>query len=308
MATDIQQYANEIHNQVKHKFQRRSIETFRNNDIWAIDLVDVDNISEDNDNIKFLLNIIDLYSRYAYSFPMTSKKASEVLRIFKTLKPLPTHIWADQGSEFFNAEFKKFCKDNNIILYHTYSNKKSVFIERFNRTLKEMMYKYFTEHNTDYYVDQLDNFIDTYNNTRHSRTKKKPIDVYKHGAVPYTKSVSANISVVYKVGDFVRISKYKKTFEKGYTARWSKEVFKIKAVDTSRQPAMYELEDLQGEEIKGKFYAEELQPTQLKDFAIVEKIVDSKTVRGKKMYLVKYDGYDDKFNDWIDQRQLDLIT
>jgi hypothetical protein len=308
MATPIARYADEIHNQVKHKFQRRSVESFNNNDIWAIDLVDVSNLSEDNDNVKFLLNIIDIYSRYAYSFPLKSKKSSEVLRAFKTLDTLPTHIWADQGSEFFNAEFKKFCKDNNIILYHTFSNLKSVFVERFNRTLKEMMYKYFTEHNTDYYLNQLDNFIDAYNNTIHSRTKQKPIDVYKHGKIPYTKPVSANVEASYKVGDYVRISKYKKTFEKGYTARWSKEVFKVKAVDTTRNPAMYEIEDLQGEEVRGKFYAEELQPTALKDFAIVEKIVQRKTVKGKKLYLVKYDGYDDKFNEWLTQSQLDLIT
>lgn len=304
---DITTYANEIHKPVRNKFQRRSVNTFAPNDIWAIDLADVSNIKEDNDNVTFLLNIVDIYSRYAYSFPLKSKKPIDVLNAVKSIGVTPKNIWSDQGTEFYNKEFKKFCKDKEINLYHTYSNLKSVFVERFNRTLKEMMYKYFTEHNTDEYLDVLDDFVKTYNNTKHSRTKQKPIDVYLHGKIPYNKPNIIQGESKYKVGDYVRISKFKKTFEKGYTARWSKEVFQITDVDINQYPAMYTISDLQDEPIEGKFYEEELQPTDLKDFALIDKILQKKKIKGKQMYYVKYDGYDDKFNEWIDGKQLELL-
>jgi hypothetical protein len=298
----------EIHRQARKHFPRRQVDSFEPNEIWSVDLVDMSNISEDNDDIKFLLNIVDLYSRYAYSFPLKSKKAMAILDAFKSLKELPKNIWVDQGSEFYNRDFKKFCKDNNINLYHTYSGLKSVYVERFNRTLKEMMYKYFTEHNTDYYLDVLDDFIKTYNNTVHSRIKVKPVDAYTGRKKPNSVLKLYNkVPPKYKVGDYVRISRVKKTFEIGYTARWSKEVFEISKIDSSSYPYMSDLKDLKDESITGKFYEYEMQPTQLKDFAVVEKILQTKTVKGKKMYLVKYDGYDNKFNEWLNQSQLDKI-
>ena len=104
--TDLEQYATEIHKQARKTFPRREVTTFEPNDIWAADLVDMSNISEDNDNVKFLLNIIDIYSRYAYSFPLKTKKASEILDAFKTLKVLPRNLWIDQGSEFYNRELE----------------------------------------------------------------------------------------------------------------------------------------------------------------------------------------------------------
>ena len=307
--SDLTQYSNEIHKQARKKFPRRQVNTFEPNELWSVDLVDMSNIKEDNDNVTFLLNIIDVYSRYAYSFPLKSKKAIEILRVFKSLKILPKYIWCDMGSEFFNKDFKAFCKSKDITLYHTYSGMKSVYVERFNRTLKEMMYKYFTEHNTDYYLDVLDDFINTYNNTIHSRTKIKPIDVYFNDKKPQSKMKTFNdIQPKFKVGDYVRISRVKGTFEKGYTARWSKEVFEVEKVGKSNYPFMYSLQDLQGDEIVGKFYEQEIQSTNLKDFAVVEKIIKTKTEKGKKLYYVKYDGYDDKFNEWLTQQQLDRIS
>ena len=92
--SDIKTYANEIHKPVKHKYERRNINTYYPNDIWSIDLVDMSNIKEDNDNVTFLLNIIDIYSRYAYSFPLKTNKAEEILKV------LPNNIWSDEGNEF----------------------------------------------------------------------------------------------------------------------------------------------------------------------------------------------------------------
>jgi hypothetical protein len=304
---DVVTYANEIHKPVKRKFDRRSVLAVSPNDIWSIDLLDVANIKEDNDNVTFLLIIVDVYSRYAYAFPLKSKTPRAILNVMRSMKDLPNNIWTDEGKEFYNKEFAKFCKEHDINHYHTFSGIKSAFAERFNRTLREMMYRYFTENNTDEYLNVLDDFIKEYNNRVHSRIKQTPKNVYQGKAKPYKPISFINSEPKYKVGDFVRVSKVKKTFEKGYTARWSKEVFKVDEVDTSRYPTMYQLEDLQGESIDGKFYEDEMQSTNLKDFALVEKILDRKTVKRKKFYLVKYDGYGEKFNEWISEQQLEQL-
>jgi transposase InsO family protein len=111
---DIDQYSKEIHKPVKQKFERRSVYATKPNDIWSIDLVDMSNIKEDNNNVTFLLNIIDVYSRYAYSFPLKSKKPSEILNAIKSIKVTLDNIWSDQGTEFYNKDFKKYCHDNNV--------------------------------------------------------------------------------------------------------------------------------------------------------------------------------------------------
>ena len=309
--SDLKQYALEIHKPAIKKFARRKVNVFFVNELWCADLLDVSNISQDNYNIKFLLNIIDVYSRYVFCFPLKSKKSSEIVNAFKSLKELPHNLWVDEGSEFYNKDFKKFCSQNDINMYHTYSGIKSSFVERFNRTIRQMMYIYFTEHNTDYYLDVLDKMIKSYNNKIHSSIKQKPVDVYNYKTLPYTKYIPTKddipIKPKFKVNDYVRISKVKQTFEKGYTARWSKEVFKIVSIDDSQYPYMYKLEDLNGEDVKGKFYEEELQKTDLKDFSVIEKIIRKKKVNGKYEYLVKWDGYPEKFNSWITEEKLERI-
>ena len=303
------QYSLELHKPALKNFTRRSVETYEPNDIWSIDLIDVSNIKEDNDNINFMLNIIDIYSRFAYCFPIPNKKAITILNCFKTLSVLPRNIWADEGSEFYNKDFLKFCKDNRINLYSTHSGMKSVYVERFNRTLKEILYRYFTEHNTDRYIEILPDIINDYNNKIHSTIKQSPFDVYFNDVKPYTKSINKSLDKpLFKVGDYVRVSLVKRTFEKGYSSRWSKEVFKINSIDDKQNPICYKLVDLLNEDVAGLFYPQELQKTDLKDFAIVKKIIKTKTVKGKKMYLVNYDGYPEKFDEYIDESQLRKLT
>jgi hypothetical protein len=105
------------------------------------------------------------------------------------------------------------------------------------------------------------------------------------------------------VGDFVRISKVKNTFEKGYTNRWSREAFKIKKIDKTSNPVMYELEDLKGEPIIGKFYPQELQITIVPHFKIIDKVISRKKEGNVKMVYVSYDGWAEKFNEWITETE-----
>ena len=147
------------------------------------------------------------------------------------------------------------------------------------------------------YNDKLDDIVNEYNNTKHRATKMKPIDVKDNTYINFDKEVNDN-DPEFKVGDHVRISKYKNIFAKDYTPNWSEEVFVIKEIKNT-VPWTYVIDDYNGEEITVTFYEEELQKIDQQEFRI-EKIIKKK---GDKLY-VKRKGYDNSFNNWIDKKDL----
>ena len=180
-------------------------------------------------------------------------------------------------------------------MYSTHNEGKSVVAERFIRTLKNKVYKYMTSISKNVYIDKLDNIVDKYNNTYHTTIKMKPIDVKDNTYLNVDKEIN-NKDPKFKVGDRLRISKYKNIFAKGYMPNWSEEVFIIKKVKNTI-PWTYVINDLNGEEIIGTFYEKELQKTNQEEFRI-EKVIRRK---GDKLY-VKWKGYDNSFNSWTDKK------
>ena len=171
----------------------------------------------------------------------------------------------DLGKEFYNKIFKGFLKDNNIELYSTNNEEKSCVVERVNRTLKEKISKYFTAYNTTKYYDVLNRIVNEYNNTFHNTIKMTPVegskkenerDIYER----VFKDELCEKKPRYKVGDRVRITRYKGHFEKGYTTKWTSEIFIIDKV-LMTNPITYKLRDKKQEEIIGSFYENELQLT-----------------------------------------------
>ena len=128
----------------------------------------------------------------------------------------PSKIWADKGGEFYNNSFKKWLQEYDIALYSTHNEGKSVVAERFIRTIKDKIYKYMTSISKNVYIDKLDDIVNEYNNTYHRTIKIKPIDVKDSTYINIDKEVNDN-DLKFKVGDHVRISKYKNIFAKGYT-------------------------------------------------------------------------------------------
>ena len=183
---------------------------------------------------------------------------------------------------------------NSIEIYSTHNEGKSVIAERFVRTLKNKIYKYMTSISKNVYIDKLDDIVNEYNNTYHRKIKLKPIDVKGNTYIDFGKDVNDKDSKI-KVGDHVRISKYKNSFAKGYTPNWSEEVFVIKEIKNAA-PWTYVINDLNGEEIIGTFYENELQNTNQEESKI-EKVIEKK---GDKSY-VKWKGYDNSFNICIDK-------
>ena len=170
----------------------------------------------------------------------------------------PSKIWVDHGSEFYNNELKSFLKENDIEMYSTFNEGKSVVAERFIKTLKNKIYKHMTTVAKNLYIDDLDDIVKKYNNTFHSLIKMKSKDVTDDSFIEYSEETNEK-DPKFKVGDNVRISKYKNIFAKGYTPNWF-EVFVVNKVQNT-VPWTYLINDLNGEEIKGRFCKKEFQKT-----------------------------------------------
>ena len=174
--------AEELHKPLIKNFNKRKGYSLQFKDnIWGIDLADMQSLSRKDKDIKYLLCAIDLYSKYAFVIPLEDKKGISIVnafnKIIKQYNKKPNKIWVDQGGEFYNNNFKKWLSDNDIIMYSTYNEGKSVVAERFIRTLKNKLYKHMTATGNNVYYDVLDVVVYEYNNTKHNTINMKPIDV-----------------------------------------------------------------------------------------------------------------------------------
>ena len=221
---------------------------FKDN-IWGADLVDMQLISRYSKRIRFLLCVIDIFSKYAWVVPLKDKKGVSIAAAFQSIlkqsNGKPNKIWADKSSEFCNTSFKKCLQDTDIVMYSIHSEGKSVVAERFIKTLKNKIYKYMTSISKNVYVDKLDDIVNEYNNTYHTTIKMKPIDVKDTKYITFDKEVNDK-RPKFKISDHVRISKYRNIFAKGCTANWSEKVFVIKKVKNT-VPWTYFVKDLNGE-------------------------------------------------------------
>ena len=192
---------------------------------------------------------------------------------------------------------KSWLQDNDIVMYSTHNDGKSVVAERFIKILKNKIYKYMTSISKNVYIDKLDDIVNEYNNTYRRTIKMKPIYVKDNTYINIGKKVNDK-DPKFKVGEHVRISKYKNGFAKGYTPNWSEETFVIKEIK-NKVPWTYVINDLNSEEIIGTFYEKELQKIDQQEFRI-EKVIKK---RGNKLY-VKWKGRDSSLNSWIDKKDL----
>ena len=299
------------HKKAVEKFVRRKVMVSYIDQQWQADLIDMQKLEKYNKGYKWILTVIDIFSRYVWAFPLKSKTGEGVAEAFKKIfeESMPEKIQFDEGREFYNKLFKTLLEENEIEYFSSKSDKKASIVERFNKTLKTRMWKYFEEEGTYKWFDVLDDLVKGYNNSFHSSISMKPIEARdpENSEIVwfnlYGPFVMSEFGVPkFKVGDHVRIVKYKYTFSRGYGANFTEELFKIKQIIYTK-PIVYKLEDLKGEEIEGYFYEEELSfvPNPDEIEYKIEKILKRKTVKGRKYVYVKWKGYDDRFNEWIPQ-------
>ena len=269
--------------------------------------------ADKNKGFRYMLNVIDCFTKFAWSIPLKDKKALTVLEAFKKIvnesKMIPKHLWVDEGKEFYNKDMTEWLKDNDIVRYSTHGEHKSAIIERFNRTLKTKMWTRFTAENTQNWIDMLDKLMKDYNNTVHSTTKHKPVDAAVNESEVWnnieTSRIVERTVPKFSVGDSVRISRIKGIFEKGYLPNYSEELFKIVEVKRT-DPVTYILKDLQDEVVTGGFYEQELQKA-TQDVFRIEKVLRKKTINGVLHGLVKWLGYSNKFNEFLPLSEIKQI-
>ena len=174
-----QQLAEEIHKPIIRKFEKRMVHAAFKDNIWGADLADMQLLSRHNKGIRFLLCVIDIFSKYAWIVPLKDKKGISIVKAFQIILKQsnrcakgttvqhvkPNKIWVDKGSELYNAFFKKWLRDNDIVMYSAHNEGKSVVDERFIITLKSKIYKYMTSISKNVYIDKLDDIVNEYNNT-----------------------------------------------------------------------------------------------------------------------------------------------
>lgn len=302
-----QQVVNEIHKSVRKNFVRRRFIQKGYNDTWQIDLVEMIPFSKLNNGYKYLLTGIDTFSKYAFAYPVKSKKSIDIVcamkKMFDHFKTYPKNIQSDQGKEFFNKDFKSLMGKHNINHYHTYTHLKASICERFNRTLKTLMWKMFSMNGNYKWIDKINNLVSKYNSTYHRTIKMKPFEVNK-STEKYLLQTVYNFPKTFpiskfKKGNHVRISRYKGIFFKGYEPNWTTEIFVIDKVNITN-PVTYLLKDYKKKKIEGCFYEYELQLVKSKSSFLVEKVLRT---RGNKLY-VKWLGFDESHNTWINKNQI----
>lgn len=294
-----------LHQPLRKRFKKNQVVVPGIDDTWQADLVDMQKFSKENKGFKYILTVIDVFSKFAYAVPIKNKQGETITeaftKIFKERKP--TKLQVDQGTEFYNKTFKELLKKHSVKMYSVFSEVKACVVERFNRTLKTKMWRMFTHNSNHDYASYLKQLVSSYNNSYHRSIKMRPVDVtsqnesdvwfnlygyHKKGSV----EVKANIK--FNVGDLVRIYRYKLVFDKGFTENWSNEIFEITKVIPKAKPVYY-IRDLDGDDIKGSFYAEELQRVQQKVFEDesyeIEKVLKTRKNKGVLEKLVKWVGY-----------------
>ena len=297
-----------LHRPARRHFQRNRVIVGGIDSQWQADLVDMQSLAKHNDGYRYLLTCIDVFSKYAWVVPIRTKTGVQLIDAFRTLFATgrqPLYLQTDEGTEFLNKGFQQFLQRNDVFYFHTWNETKASVVERFNRTFKGRMYKYFTAQNTRRYIDVVQALVTGYNKAYHRSIGRAPTQVTVDQQDVIRQRLYGGVSPPQKpdrfqVGDQVRISKVKGLFEKAYLPNWSTEIFRVKERHR-RRPVVYTLEDLNGEVLAGTFYEVELQhvTTTPEDVYQVEEILKTEHRRGKPFHWVKWLGWPSSFNSWI---------
>ena len=276
---------------------------------WAADLIDVQNTKRWNCGTNYLLTIIDVFSKFAWVYPLKKKTGVAVATALSFLlsgKRRPKTLQTDDGKEFYNAQVKKVLKEYDIRHFSTAGDTKASVVERFNRTFKQRLYRYITTFNTMNYLKVLPSLVKGYNASFHRIIGMAPRDVNENNAPEvwdklFGKKGRKKVPSL-RVGDRVRLNKKHRPFKKGYLPGWTEEVFIVTEVRSNGSVPTYRVSEWDDTPIKGTFYEQDLQKVQVSDDDLFR--VESVVKRKKDQVLVRWQGWPAKYNSWLPKRDL----
>ena len=267
-----------LHKPLRKRFKRCKVFVTKIDEQWQCDLIDVKNIKGHNNNYSYIFTCIDSFSKYGWAIPILRKTSINCKNAFEhilnTSGRKPQHIYLDSGKEFL-GEFKKLCDKHSIKIILTGSFFKASIVERFNRTLKEKLWRIFSHHKNlkrkfpNNYKNYIEKIVESYNKSYHRAIKTKPCLVTEKNEKLVFRNLYGDLDIVvkfgFKIGEYVRKYREKGIFSKGYEENWSREIFIIRSILPSNPPR-YQIKNLEGKEIITKFYREELQKVYKDEF------------------------------------------
>lgn len=308
---------------VNRQFQRNRVVVGGVDDQWDADLASFFSYAENNDQVKYLLVVVDIFSRYAWVRTLENKFARNISAAFEDILNegrKPDRLRTDAATDFTSSVFQQMCKKNRVRHFTTHGEKQANYVERLIQTLKARIYKYMTQLNTPRYVDVLQDFVHSYNNAYHSGIQMEPAyvnsmnekklwwqmylpdDFFTNTTPPKPKKVIYQ----FNVEDTVRISYTISGFNRRYDQKWSSEIFKISERFNRYRIPIYKLTDLNGEVLKGTFYESEMQKVHYnpEDTFKIEKVLKYKGRGRNRKALVKWLDWPSRFNSWIAESEI----
>lgn len=279
---------------------------------WDGDIMDMQKFAKFNKGYKFLAIFIDIFSRYAWVEPMKTKTPKEMVSVMQKVFAegrMPQYFRTDKGSEYIGRLTKDYLHEKRIIHFTAVNAMHANYAERFIRTLKGKLYRYFTKQNTYAYVSILQDFVDSYLDTIHSSTRMRPVDitpsneqeVYEKLYLPtQLRNEKQPVNYKYSVGDYVHLSLARRVFNKAYWETFTQEIFVISRRIRSHPPR-YKVKDLLDEPLEGSVYEAELQAADYNENTAfpIEKVIAYRTKNKGRMAKVRWQGYPQKFDSWI---------
>lgn len=307
-----------LHRPARNRFARNMTIAHAEGEWCQADLADMQGYADANDGHRFLITFIDVFTKKATAVPIKSKNMNDVAAGLDSILSefRCRNLLTDRGLEFNNAKVKELMDKYDIRLCFAHNEQiKAAVVERFNRTLKTRMHKYFTSKGTRRYVNVLDALISSYNRTVHSSTGMRPIDVDSSNTdVVFRRLYGASSQRALnlkkpvdvrnlKVGDNVRIRYILTPMQKSYFPMFSDQVYTISAVVPEYPFHMYRVKNWAGNVMNRKYYAHDLQLVSKDVRHRVERVLKR---RGNRA-LVKWIGYPNEANSWIRWSQLSNV-
>ena len=301
-----------LHKPARRRFSRERVFVSEPDQQFQADLVDMQQFSKENNGNKYILTVIDCFSKYAFALPLKNKTGIEVKKalekIFKERNP--DKLQTDRGTEFTNPTVQNYLKYMDIHFFTTFNTTfKCSIVERFNRTLKAKMYKYFTAKGTRKYLEVLPKLVHSYNHTYHRSIKTYPANVNESNK----KVVFFNLYKVATPRDYI-FSKYSKTklqsgdkvrkayelnpMDKRFYPNWTDVIYTVDKSIKGRSKPLYVLKSFDGHTLPQRFYPEEIQKVK-ENLYRIESIVKRQTLNGQPGYIVKWLGYSPEHNSWV---------
>jgi len=303
----LSQNAYTLHKPARRRFRRRKYIVKGIDSLWQADLADFKSIAKWNNGNSYVLVVIDVFSKYVWAEPVKNKEAKTTLEAFRKIlnrdQRVPKNFMTDKGREFDNVQMKNYCSKQDINYYTSQNPEtKAAIAERVIRTLKSRLYRYFEHKKVWKYTDVLQKIVDSYNGSKHRSIGMAPNEVSAANENRvrrklYPKSQSKP-SFKFNIGDQVRLAREKPVFGKGYKQQWTDEIFTV-CQQKRTDPPTYKVKDYNGESIVGTFYEPELQKVIDTGVYSVDKILKTRTRKGKKEFFVSWKGYPDSMNSWV---------